>query len=178
MAGRKRKQGEREPNGRIARDFRRQLDGPAPGDVRRLRDAALRGLRDAEWGTEPGRLYLVGRLTEARYAALKRVGQVWAAYHWALGIALPRGSYAALIGVRGGTPGDDGDLDAFRKRAAVEARDALVARMRAASVHGCALAIRLATEEGVTLVGTEDELALTAALDALTSRPAHVRNRS
>src|SRR3990167_6065285 len=54
----------REPNGRVQRE--REFE---PALIRRLRDAALRGLRDAEWGTELGMMYLQGELTEGQYAA-------------------------------------------------------------------------------------------------------------
>jgi len=46
----------REPNGRAQRD----PAPPSPTQVRRLRDAALRDVRHAEWGTELGRLFLAG----------------------------------------------------------------------------------------------------------------------
>jgi hypothetical protein len=51
MASRRKSLARREPNGRV------QCQEPdiSPGEVRRLRDAALRGLRDAEWASELGR---------------------------------------------------------------------------------------------------------------------------
>lgn len=47
-----------------------------PAQVKRLREAAMHGLRDPEWATELGRLYLENRIDHAMYAAGKR----WAEY--------------------------------------------------------------------------------------------------
>jgi hypothetical protein len=95
MASRRKSLARREPNGRI----QRQEPDISPGEVRRLRSAALRGLRDAEWGTEMGRLYLEGKLTAAQYAAGKWWATLAARYADAIGakphpkpIALERGS--------------------------------------------------------------------------------------
>ena len=87
----------REPNGRIQREGR---EDTAPTEVRRLRDAALRGMRDPEWGTELGRLYLEGALTGAQYAAGKRWREEASDYRQAIGVfpvrsaALQRGSHS------------------------------------------------------------------------------------
>lgn len=70
----------REPNGRIQREP--QL--PPPSEVRRLRDAALAGMRDPMWGTELGRLYLVGKITAGMYAAGKQWGEMASKYSQAL----------------------------------------------------------------------------------------------
>ena len=65
----KRKIKARTPSGQLSRAGR-QREYP-PAQVRRLRDAAMAGLRDPEWGTELGRLYLEGTITAAMYAAGK-----------------------------------------------------------------------------------------------------------
>lgn len=86
----------REPNGRIQREGR---EDAAPTEVRRLRDAALRGMRDPEWGTELGRLYLEGALSGGMYAAGKRWREEAAEYRQAIGVfpvrsaSLERGSH-------------------------------------------------------------------------------------
>lgn len=67
--GRKRKQGPREPSGRNQRE-----PEYSPVEVRRLRDAAMTGLRDEQWGTELGRYYLFQSITHGMYAA----GKWWA----------------------------------------------------------------------------------------------------
>ena len=95
MASRRKPLASREPSGRVQRENL----GLSPNEVRRLRDAAVRGLRDAEWGTEIGRLYLEGTLTDAQYAAGKWWSMLAANYAEAIGakphpkpIALERGS--------------------------------------------------------------------------------------
>lgn len=69
----------REPNGRPQRERH-----DSPTEVRRLRDAALSGMRDPEWGTELGRLFLVGKVTPEEFAAGKRWAKLSAAYSIAL----------------------------------------------------------------------------------------------
>ena len=63
-AGRKRKQGERHPSGDLILER-----ATAPAAIRRLREAALAGMQDSRWGTEAGRLLLLGRLTDKQYEA-------------------------------------------------------------------------------------------------------------
>ena len=70
----------REPNGRP----QRPPELPPPSEVRRLRDAALSGMRDSTWGTELGRLYLVGKITATMFAAGKRWGELAVMYSQAL----------------------------------------------------------------------------------------------
>jgi hypothetical protein len=64
----------REPNGRRSRVVTRSAPQFAPTEVKRLRDAALAGMQNPEWGSELGRLLLAGRLEAELYAA----GQHWA----------------------------------------------------------------------------------------------------
>jgi hypothetical protein len=71
----------REPNGRHQRESREA----SPTEVRRLRDAALRGMRDPEWGTELGRLFLQREITAAMYAAGRRWAQDAAKWRHAIG---------------------------------------------------------------------------------------------
>lgn len=42
-----------------------------PAEVRRIRDAAMKGMRDPEWGTELGRLFLERKITAEMYGAGK-----------------------------------------------------------------------------------------------------------
>lgn len=58
-----------------------------PTQVKRLRDAAMAGLRDPEWGTELGRLYLDNAITAVMYAAGKRWREWAADHHRAIGAA-------------------------------------------------------------------------------------------
>jgi hypothetical protein len=64
----------REPNGRRSRIVTRSAPQFAPTEVKRLRDAALAGMQNPEWGSELGRLLLAGKLEAELYAA----GQHWA----------------------------------------------------------------------------------------------------
>lgn len=89
----------REPNGRI----QRQSEFP-PTQVKRLRDAALSGMRDPEWGTELGRLFLNNTITPAMYAAGKRWREWAETYQRAIGV-FPVRSVNAERG-HGGSPVD------------------------------------------------------------------------
>jgi hypothetical protein len=83
-----------------------------PTQVRRLRDAAMRGLRDPEWATELGRLYLEAQITAAMYAAGRRWAEMAAKYQGTIGI-FPIRSSAAEPGIRSLSP--DPDSPAGRK---------------------------------------------------------------
>lgn len=62
----------RERNGRLSRAA--IPHEAAPAEVRRLRDAALRGMASAEWGTPLGVMFLQGKIDAAQYQA----GKTWA----------------------------------------------------------------------------------------------------
>jgi hypothetical protein len=65
----------REPSMRPSREEQGvQQHQYAPTEIRRLRDAAMRGLRDPQWGTELGRLYLDRKISTAMYGS----GRWWA----------------------------------------------------------------------------------------------------
>jgi hypothetical protein len=70
--GRKREDGEREPNGRLSRTTKKQIEAKNPNEMKRLRDAAILGMRDPLWGTELGRLFLRNRIDEVQFEAGKR----------------------------------------------------------------------------------------------------------
>lgn len=107
----------REPNGRLQRE--REL--PA-AQVRRLRDAALAGLRQPEWGTELGRLLLTHVIDETQYAAGRRWADHAAKYRGVIGIRSLR-SPSAEPGIAGQSPDPDsmeGERLAKREREAME----------------------------------------------------------
>jgi hypothetical protein len=79
----------REPNGRLQRPTAAAIGAVSPAEARRLRDAALRGMRDAEWGTELGRLFLADEIESAEFEAGKRWGRLVAAYYQAIGAKPP-----------------------------------------------------------------------------------------
>ncbi len=75
-AGRKRKVGERFPTGQIKPE-----EKPAsPAAIRRLRDAALMGMADPQWGSVAGIYYLSKKIDEIEYEAAKRFGDLHAQY--------------------------------------------------------------------------------------------------
>lgn len=81
----------REPNGKPQREAKqqtRQHEMPSPAEVKRLRDAAMIGMRDAIWGTVLGYLHLSGKLS---------IDQFTAGVHWA---RLSRFYHRAMEGPR------------------------------------------------------------------------------
>jgi hypothetical protein len=103
----------REPNGREQRPAKEY----APVEVRRLLDAAMSGMRDAEWATALGRLYVRQKITTPMYAAGKRWTERVARYHDAIDAPPPNPKALVLEGRMGGTPPDP-DSDEGRKRVA------------------------------------------------------------
>jgi hypothetical protein len=75
----------REPNGRLQRPSAAVTNAVSPAEIRRLRDAALVGMRDHEWGTELGRLFLQDEIEPVEFEAGKRWGRLVEAYHRATG---------------------------------------------------------------------------------------------
>jgi hypothetical protein len=112
----KRKIQARTPSGQLSRAGR-QREFP-PTQVKRLRDAAMSGLRDPEWGTELGRLYLEGTITAEMYAAGKDWREKAAKYVNTLGHFPVR---SLLMENRGGSPPPDPDTAEGEKRARREA---------------------------------------------------------
>jgi hypothetical protein len=147
----------REPNGRLSRASEDAVKAVSPVAIRRLRDAAIRGMADAEWGTEIGRLYLEGKLNEASYEAGKRWNRLVAAYHKAIGATPP---YPKAIAFKRAEPSHEPheDSDAGKKQIARD-KD-IIADMREA--HAVLLgagkiaeyAVRSTCEENEAPVGS------------------------
>lgn len=78
MAGRKRKTGAREPNGRIERKSEETKFAPAA--IKRLADNAIALASDPRLGTEAGRLLLSGKLTARQAGAAWRWSEIAADY--------------------------------------------------------------------------------------------------
>lgn len=74
-AGRPPEEGIREPNGRLSRAAQKIVGADSVGEIKRLREAALSGMRDRLWGTQLGRLWLEGKITPHQF----RAGQQWEA---------------------------------------------------------------------------------------------------
>jgi hypothetical protein len=106
----------RTPSGQLSRAGR-EREFP-PTQVKRLRDAAMAGLRDPEWGTELGRLYLEGTITATMYAAGKNWREKAAQYVNTLGHFPVR---TILAEGRGGSLPPDPDTEEGQKRARREA---------------------------------------------------------
>lgn len=153
----------REPNGRRQRERE-----TAPTQVKRLRDAALLGMKDPEWGTELGRLFLNNAITPAMYAAGKRWREQVAIYHSAIGV-FPVRTAGVEIG-RGGSPVDpdspdgrkiaqreaDGAERFFAAHAALMATDAMSER-----------AVRNICEHNIMVEGFDELMKLRKGLLAL-----------
>lgn len=92
---------------------------PPPTETKRLRDAAVNGMRSPEWGTELGRLYLADKISSVQYSA----GRRWAATVEAYGEAcqIPRQPGTATLDPEGGKAADP-DTPAGRKTARRHAR--------------------------------------------------------
>jgi hypothetical protein len=174
----------REPNGRLSRATCRELDARSPAEIRRLRDAAIAGMRDPEWATEIGRLFLDGRLEAALFEAGKRWARLSVACRQA--IAAPRQfpAVSAFVEKRGGHDADP-DSDEGRKQAA---RDRIVvaefleahAVLKGAGVLAESV-VRHVCEDNKAIVGQGQMVALTSGLSwlaqhwGLTAPSKHVR---
>lgn len=155
----------REPNGRIQRD----PPLPPPSEVRRLRDAALSGMRDPTWGTELGRLYLVGKITATMYAAGKRWGEMASLYSQALQSPCPDPK-AICFDRSGGTSPDpdshEGRREARRHERAVTSFIDAHAALKTHSA-GSEIVVRSMCERNEMLPGHESLLRLTGGLSVL-----------
>lgn len=116
MASRRKHLKPRLANGRLS-EAREEREFP-PTQVRRLRDAAMAGLRDPEWGTELGRLYLEGTITASMYAAGKKWREAAGAYVNSIGIFPVRSSTGERLG---NSHPVDPDSEEGRKQAKREA---------------------------------------------------------
>jgi hypothetical protein len=155
----------REPNGRIQRSVEREL---SPTEARRLRDAAFRGLRDAEWGTELGRMCLEGAITWTMYLAGKRWREQAETYRRAIGV-FPVRSASLERGSRSTT--SDPDSEDGRKQAQREANGAerfFEAHARLITAGPVAESmVRLVCEEDISAASYVERVALWKGLRAL-----------
>lgn len=155
---------QREPNGRIQR-----VKETAPTEVRRLRDAALAGMRDPLWGTELGRLYLVGKITTPMYAAGKRWGELSVKYSQAL--CSPSPDPKAICFDRSG--GESPDPDSYEGRKEVRRHERAVASFIDAHVAlkdvsmAASRVVRSMCERNEMLLGHEGLMALSTGLSTL-----------
>lgn len=156
---------QRESNGRVQREPKL----PPPSEVRRLRDAALSGMRDPLWGTEIGRLYLAGKITAIAFAAGKRWGEQAVLYSQAMCSPSPDPKAVCFDRSGGESPDPDsyeGRREARRHQRAVDSfTDAWVA-LKAYSMASERV-VRLVCERGDMLAGYHELLALNGGLSTL-----------
>jgi hypothetical protein len=145
----------REPNGRKTRSGEREC---SPTHVRRLRDAALAGLRDPEWGTHAGRLFLDGTLTAEEYAAAKWWRELAAKYRAAICSPPPQPKALNMEAGRGSSSVDPdseaGQIEAGEHRITVKLFDAAHAALIAAGMLA-ERAVRQLCEHDESPVGEE-----------------------
>lgn len=161
----------REPNGRIQRD----PPLPPPSEIRRLRDAALSGMRDPTWGTELGRLYLVGKISAPMYAAGKRWGEMVSKYGAALLSPAPDPKAMSLDSMGGSSVDPDsheGRKEARRHARAVESFIDARAALKATKTPGITSTamesvVRSVCERNEMLPGHWGLLALSGGLSTL-----------
>lgn len=162
--GRRKSLAQREPNGRIQR-----VQEHSPAEVRRLRDAALSGMRDPLWGTELGRLYLVGKITSGMYAAGKRWAELSARYSQAL--CSPSPDPKAVCFDRGGGESPDpesheGRREVRRHQRAIASFIDAHAALKTASMAAERI-VRSLCERDETLVGHDGMMSLSTGLSVL-----------
>lgn len=140
----------REPSGRPSRSDP-GVKQCSPAEVRRLRDAAINDMRQPEWGTQLGRLFLNGKLTADRFEAGKRWALMAADYHKAI-LARP---FPAAIAIerRGHGHPVDPDSDAGRE----EAADDTAAMLAMQEAHAELLGAGCLAEHAVRSVCEKDE---------------------
>lgn len=107
----------REPNGRRSRSLDPIPQGASPGEAKRLRDAALRGMAAPEWGTALGRLFLEDKIEAMHYEAGKKWLRTVEAWHEAIGAPPPRPPAQAFDAGRGKDREPDPDTEAGQRRA-------------------------------------------------------------
>jgi hypothetical protein len=160
----------REPNGRIQR-----VQEESPTEVRRLRDAALSGMRDPVWGTELGRLYLVGKINSTMFAAGKKWAEMASKYGEALLSPTPDPK-AMCLDRAGGSPIDpdsyEGKKEVRRHIRAVESFVDAYAALKSTSLSGFAPStttgiVRSVCERNEMLPGHWGLLALCGGLSTL-----------
>ena len=140
----------REPNGRISR-ARDEREYP-PGQVKRLRDAAMLGLRDQEWGTEMGRMFLDGTLTAEMYAAGKWWRETAAKYQQAICAPPPDARAVSFQIGRGASP-----IDPDSEAGKTEARRHSAATVTFLESHAALMGAGLLAERAVRRLCEQDE---------------------
>jgi hypothetical protein len=156
----------REPSGKV----QRQPQQPSPLEAKRLRDAALAGMRDPLWGTELGRLHLTGKIDFLQLSA----GRQWAEYAARYSQALcspPPDPKAIAIGVSGGRSDIDPDSYEGRREVrrhvrAVQSFIDAAAALKVDTASSFAI-VRTVCERNATIAGHQELIRLVSGLQAL-----------
>ena len=110
----------REPNGKPQRQ---PHDMMSPLEVRRMVDAAKRGLKDPIWATQLGILHLEGKLTTSQFAAGKRWAEL--ARDYSVAMQSPKSPRSVALEASGGSPIDPNSAKGVKE-----------ARQHSRTVHG------------------------------------------
>jgi len=169
----------REPNGRLSRAPEYAIDTSSPTAAKRLRDAALRGMASAEWGTELGRLFLADDITSGEYTAGKRWTATVRRYHEAIGA----GAVNLVTGQAHGDAAHDPDPDSeegrrriWRARQAIKEMHAALAVLEDTGAAST-MAVREVCEHDHAGLGWVGLCALHRGLSALADHWSHTRRR-
>lgn len=149
----------REPSGRLSRATSDDIEAVAPAIARRLRDAAARGMADAEWGTELGRLFLEGRIKPGEYEAGKRWGRLVKRWQRVIGAPKPyagEGPIAFLGTVRARDAGDDPPVESEEGKRLLKERRQVMREMQEA--HAALIGGGMLAEAAVRRVCEENEI--------------------
>lgn len=160
---------QREPNGRLSRSAM-PADTTSPTAVKRLRDAALKGMADAQWGTALGGLFLAGAITDVEYAAGQRWARLVASYRRVKGIPQPDPKAVSLERYE---PSEEPDPDSYegqkrQRRAKLIMTDYEGARdaLRSAGPSS-ERAVQSVCEAEKSLTGWAEKIALAIGLNVL-----------
>lgn len=171
MAGRKRKIGAREPNGRLDRKSNEARYSPAA--VKRMADASVAAASDPRLGTVLGRLLLAGDITARQAGAGWQWAEIAFEYYSAIG-ALPLN--VRPVSFERGAKGEAPDVDTPAGQARTDRDARLVKRFDRAFIvlqsqgHDAATACRRLCEgRGLAPDTYEQRVAAIRCLDALAS---------
>jgi len=171
MAGRKRKPGAREPNGRLDRKAEETRYSPAA--IKRMTDAAVASAHDPRLGTVLGRLLLTGDINARQAGAGWQWAEIAFDYYQAIG-ATPL--HVKPVSLERGARGEAPDLDTPAGEAMCERDKRIVRRFDRAFVilqsqgHDAAtLCRRLCEGRGIAPDTYEQRVAAVRCLDALAS---------
>lgn len=162
----------REGTGRPSRAVAEEMRVCTPAEIKRLRNAALKGMKDEHWGWEIGRLFLEGRIPADQFEAGKRWRRLVWGWRQAYGIPASSTKALSLFQEPRSPPADP---DSEKGQAQIERARALHDELRLAhgvveSYGGEAVrTLRHVVEDDCVPIGLEDFNRLRKCLGALSS---------